>query len=154
MMRCSHANTVRDALASQYHFLNCFDHPTPSSCAQDYTFEVKQLLRFVVIDVDDPRKVPTSYVPHMDEGDLLGMTETTMAGQQPETRNPKSYKKQKTKNKKPETLKKTKKNETRNPKPEARNPKPSTALNLEGWFLQTDTWIKRPPTCARATSQR
>ena len=137
MMRCAHANTVRDALASQYHFLNCFNHPTSTSCAQDYTFEVKQLLRFVVIDVDDPRKVPTSYVPHMDEGDLLGMTETTMAGQQPETRSPK-----------PETRnpKKNQKNETRNPKPEALNSIES------GRLILTDRYVDRtaPHMCARA----
>mmetsp|Transcript_46909 Transcript_46909/g.114263 ORF Transcript_46909/g.114263 Transcript_46909/m.114263 type:complete len:557 (+) Transcript_46909:148-1818(+) len=45
----------------------------------DYTFEQKQNLRFIVIDVDDPKKIPTSYVPNSKEGDLLGMAETTMS---------------------------------------------------------------------------
>eukprot|EP00284_Hemiselmis_tepida_P010510 CAMPEP_0174919526 /NCGR_PEP_ID=MMETSP1355-20121228/3719_1 /TAXON_ID=464990 /ORGANISM="Hemiselmis tepida, Strain CCMP443" /LENGTH=556 /DNA_ID=CAMNT_0016164757 /DNA_START=56 /DNA_END=1723 /DNA_ORIENTATION=+ len=45
----------------------------------DYTFETKQMLRFIVIDVDDPNKVPEKYVPHSKEGDLLGMGEVLMS---------------------------------------------------------------------------
>eukprot|EP00285_Hemiselmis_virescens_P009449 CAMPEP_0173381032 /NCGR_PEP_ID=MMETSP1356-20130122/3539_1 /TAXON_ID=77927 ORGANISM="Hemiselmis virescens, Strain PCC157" /NCGR_SAMPLE_ID=MMETSP1356 /ASSEMBLY_ACC=CAM_ASM_000847 /LENGTH=552 /DNA_ID=CAMNT_0014334769 /DNA_START=39 /DNA_END=1697 /DNA_ORIENTATION=+ len=45
----------------------------------DYTFETKQMLRFTVIDVDDPHKVPDKYIPNSAEGDLLGHGEVLMS---------------------------------------------------------------------------
>mmetsp|Transcript_43311 Transcript_43311/g.108509 ORF Transcript_43311/g.108509 Transcript_43311/m.108509 type:complete len:555 (+) Transcript_43311:54-1718(+) len=58
------------------------DNLNPSFCHKiemDYTFECKQELRFIVIDVDDPNKVPAKYVPNSKEGDLLGMGEVLMS---------------------------------------------------------------------------
>lgn len=40
---------------------------------------MKQIVKFIIIDVDDPNKVPEKYVPNSSEGDLLGMAESPMS---------------------------------------------------------------------------
>ena len=46
---------------------------------QDYTFESKQFLQIVVLDVDDPTNLPTCYIPNADETDLLGRVECLLS---------------------------------------------------------------------------
>ena len=46
---------------------------------QEYTFETKQYLQIIVLDIDDPRNLPTSYVPNAAETDLLGRVECLLS---------------------------------------------------------------------------
>ncbi len=46
---------------------------------QDYTFESKQFLQIIVLDVDDERNLPTKYVKDADETDLLGRVECLLS---------------------------------------------------------------------------
>ena len=46
---------------------------------QEYTFESKQYLQIIVLDIDDPRNLPTSYVPNAAETDLLGRVECLLS---------------------------------------------------------------------------
>ncbi len=40
--------------------------------AQDYTFESKQYLKIFVLDVDEEKNLPTTYIKDASETDLLG----------------------------------------------------------------------------------
>ncbi len=46
---------------------------------QEYTFESKQYLQIIVLDIDDPRNLPTSYIPNAAETDLLGRVECLLS---------------------------------------------------------------------------
>ena len=46
---------------------------------QDFTFESKQYLQIVVLDVDAEGNLPTQYVPNAEETDLLGRVECLLS---------------------------------------------------------------------------
>ena len=53
------------------------DHYKPS--LQDFTFESKQYLQIVVLDVDGEGNLPTQYIPNAEETDLLGRVECLLS---------------------------------------------------------------------------
>jgi hypothetical protein len=68
---------------------NAPDLPEQTSCKaysytlalsdQDYTFESKQYLQIIVLDVDDEKNLPTKYVKDAAETDLLGRVECLLS---------------------------------------------------------------------------
>ncbi len=57
----------------------CLNRDFACPTLQDYMFESKQFIQLIVLDVDDERNLPTTYIKDAAETDLLGRAECLLS---------------------------------------------------------------------------